>query len=139
MRELNLVPCARVSDDLAQPWPDSVLANVAEALLAAIYHEHGWPALQQAVARLLATPLAAIDPQQPIGGDVKNQLQNIAQTQFGCLPQYDTQRIGGSDHAPQFRSTVSVARHQASADGSNRKKAESAAATDLLRQLTAPT
>lgn len=130
----GLLPHCFISSHLQQPWPHSVKANLAEGILGAIYLDGGWPALQQAVPRLLAQALAdSADEDTP--GDAKNQLQTWSLKHFRKLPSYESRREGGSDHEPHFVCTVSIDAYQVSAGGSSKRRSEAAAARKLLEQL----
>jgi ribonuclease III len=69
--------------------------------------------------------------------DSKNQLQEWVQATFGSiLPKYETIRIGGSDHLPEYLAKVFVGetlRGQGKACG--KKEAEKRAAEDALAKL----
>ncbi len=113
-------------------WPDSVKANFAEAVLAAVWLDGGWQALRVAVERFLAEPLA--DP-QGAREDPRLRLQSWALEHFQQLPGYACNRLGGSDHNPEFQAEVAVGPHLARGQGGSRRRAEAAAAEALLTQL----
>lgn len=117
------------------PWPDSVKANLAEALLAAVFLDGGWEALLAAVDRLLGERIRSSPPAPD--ADPKSRLQAWALERYRALPVYDTVRVGGSDHAPRFRSEVRVGDHRATAEGGSHRRSETAAARALLA-LVAP-
>lgn len=125
-----------VGKQLPAPWPDSVKANLAEGLLAAIFRDGGWDALRQAVAHMIEPVFAAAQAKSRVG-DAKNRLQQWAQIKHKTLPEYDTQRCGGSDHDPRFRSHVCVADITGIGESSSRRRSEEAAAADALAQLEA--
>jgi len=130
----DLLDHCRVGGQMQQPWPDSVKANLAEGILAAVYLDGGWEALCAAVDRLLASFVDAQGDDSP-GADTKNRLQSWALEHHGRLPEYATERTGGSDHAPTFRCRVTVGQVQAEGEGSSRRRAETAAAARLLAQV----
>lgn len=132
MDRIGLLDHCRVGPQLDEPWPASVKANLAESLLAAVYLDGGWEALNIAVERLLGS---YVDEQPPApAADVKNRLQSWALEHHKQLPEYDTVRDGGSDHAPRFLATVRVGERSAQGAGGSRRKAESAAAARFLAQ-----
>jgi ribonuclease-3 len=136
MHEHELIDVCRVAKHLQRPLPDSVLANVAEGLIGGLYQEQGLAACQQFVPALLRTSLESIDGHTSASaGSIKNQLQHVAQVAGEPIPSYQTTRSGGSDHAPEFTSTVTVRGLTAQATGANRKQAETTAAQYLLEQL----
>lgn len=115
-------------------WPDKVLANLAEAILGAIYLDGGWEAMQVATEHLLGSAMDSqhlVEPAQ----DAKSRLQEHCHQRFGQAPTYDTARTGGPDHAPEFASVVRVADHDATGTGGSRRTAETAAAQALLDRL----
>lgn len=122
----GLTAHCRVGPQTPAPWAVSIRANLAEAILAAIYLDGGWLALRTAVDRLLAEDLAQA-PVEPLA-DWKNRLQEWALATIKQLPDYRCERSGGSDHEPVFTATVGVGDYQATATGGSRRKAETAAA-----------
>ena len=128
----QLISKAGILAKVPEPWPDSVKANIAEAILGAIYLDGGWDALRAAVKNLLNAFFT--DPEQSLAlGDAKNRLQIWALKQHKKLPQYIAQRDGGSDHEPRFTCTVSIAQHSAQASGSSKRRSEAHAALALLK------
>ena len=51
MREHHLVALCRVAKHVQQPLPDSILANVAEGVLGAVFQEHGYETAASAAQR----------------------------------------------------------------------------------------
>ncbi len=135
MERAELLPHCRVGAQMQPPWPDSVKANLAESILAAVYLDGGWEPLCQAVTRLLDHYIDAQGDSSP-GADIKNRLQSWALEHHGCLPVYQTHRSGGSDHAPHFACEVQVAAQVARGEGSSRRRAETAAAAALLTTIS---
>ncbi len=113
-------------------WPDSVKANFAEAVLAAVWLDGGWGALRGAVERFLAQ---ALEDPQGAREDPRLRLQSWALEHFQALPSYACSRLGGSDHRPEFQAEVAVGPHHAHGTGGSRRRAEAAAAEALLTQL----
>ena len=74
----------RVGGQVKPPWPDSVKANLCEALIGAVFLDGGWPAAAHAVERLLSTYLDAEPAASP--ADVKNRLQASALASTGSSP-----------------------------------------------------
>jgi ribonuclease-3 len=141
MESAELLPYALAGPQLGadpQAWPDSVKANVAESILAAIWLDAGWPALRVAVERLVL-PFA----EEPASGreDARMRVQSWALERFKQLPNYRCARTGGSDHLPEFEAQIQVGEHTAVGTGSSRRRAEAAAAEALwatLGQADAP-
>ena len=71
--------------------------------------------------------------------DAKNRLQEWVQSYIGhTLPQYVTEKVGGTDHTPEFASKVYVGDRlygQSRQNFSSKKEAERAAAFDALVQI----
>ncbi len=111
---------------------DTILADACEALLGALFIESGFEAARATVRRLWAqlangSPRATPDP--------KSALQEWAQGQGFALPEYVEVGRSGPDHAPRFTAEVRVGRlNPARGEGANKRAAEQAAASALLRQ-----
>ena len=126
-----LLPLFQVGSKMLEPWPDSILANYAEALLGAIYLDGGWQALFNAVEQMLKPAIdGALSGDQQ--GDSKSRLQEWSLKRTQELPTYSTERSGGSDHDPEFTAHVSAAGYEATGTAGSRRKAEAAAASNVL-------
>ncbi len=113
-------------------WPDSVKANLMESVLAAIHLDGGWDPLRVAVARLLAP---WIDDPEAGRRDARMRLQEWSLEHHKRLPDYTCERSGGSDHQPEFSSSVTVAGRTADGRGTSRRRAEAAAAEAFLADM----
>jgi ribonuclease III len=121
-----------LGQQMQRPLPDSVKANLMEALLGAIFLDGGWGCLMTAVEKLYAGDLAG----DGVGGrDAKTALQEWALAHHRSLPVYHCERSGGSDHEPLFAAVVTVGELSASGTGSSRRRAEAAAAAALSERL----
>jgi len=111
-----------------------VLADVCEAVIAAIYLDGGYAAAFAAIERLWAKLIAEIDvpPEDP-----KTSLQAWAERRGLGLPIYRVVAISGPDHARRFTVAARVAPSQEEASGtaSSKRAAEAAAAAALLERL----
>lgn len=131
--ESGLLPQCLVGSQLGEggpdTWPVSVKANLAEGLLGGVFLDGGWEALHRAVERLLGSLL-----DDPTHGeaDPRMQLQALCHQHRRPLPTYTSERKGGSDHAPKFRATVTVGALTCEGLGTSRRRAEAAAAEQLL-------
>jgi ribonuclease III len=68
--------------------------------------------------------------------DPKSELQIFVQQNYTTLPKYVTDRIGGEDHRPEFRSRVFVGTEFCGEGrGSSKKDAEKQAAESALAKL----
>lgn len=112
----------------------AILADVAEAVLAAVYLDAGFPAAEATIERFwrprLATPgSSARDP--------KTALQEWAQARGLPPPHYRLVERSGPDHNPEFRIAVEVPGHApVEATGSSKQNAQKSAAAAFLEQVT---
>jgi len=130
---------------------ESTLADATEALIAAVYLDGGLDAARALVLRLFAPVLDSLDV-GAVFKDAKTRLQELLQARSLPLPVYELQRVEGEPHAQTFfvscqvrcppgtRSlAVTVPASglvvQGAADGSTRRRAEQAAAEQVLVQL----
>jgi ribonuclease III len=127
---LILSRTARESGTAGNP---AVLADVCEALIAAIYLDGGFEAATAFVRRFWE-PL--IDEMNEPPTDPKTALQEWAQARGLALPTYELVRSSGPHHALRFTVAASVAEgHRATATASSKRLAETRAAETLLEQL----
>ena len=135
-REAGVAPHLRLGkqarDDGAAD-SDNVLGDVMEALIGALYIDHGLGAARNAVRRLWGDSVTsqARAPQHP-----KSALQEWAAAHNRRPPDYEMVDRSGPHHAPVFTVRVSVGKlAEASATGTSKQEAETAAAAALLAQL----
>ncbi len=141
--------CARISEQLglqeyiiagkgvtsAPALPGSLLADVFESLVGAIYLDGGLPAVQAFVERFVGPEIDRLS-QQDHRGDYKSELQLIAQRDFGLLPVYALLEELGPDHCKWFRVAAQIGgRIFTPAWGRSKKEAEQRAAHNALREL----
>lgn len=112
---------------------DNVLGDVMEALIGALYLDHGLAAARAAIRRLwgdiVTTQTRA--PQHP-----KSALQEWAAANNRRPPDYAIIDRSGPQHAPVFTVRVTIGKlAEASATGTSKQEAETAAAAALLEQL----
>jgi ribonuclease-3 len=111
----------------------SVLADVMEAVIGAIYRDGGLEAAKSIVERLWL-PLADRDLEPPM--DVKTELQELVQRKGGALPLYREISRSGPDHQPVFTVEVAVdGAAPARGQGASKRAAERVAAGALLSSL----
>ncbi len=112
---------------------DSMLSDVVEALLGAIYLDGGYDAAARLVLELLS-PLIAERAAAPGSKDFKTRLQELL-AQQGQQPRYELSE-SGPDHAKVFTAELFVdGELLATGEGTSKKRAEQAAArraTDTL-------
>jgi ribonuclease-3 len=116
---------------------DSILADAMEAILGAIFLDSDMTTARDFVLRSFERRLADL-PRREALKDPKTRLQEFLQARRLPLPAYEVVATVGSDHAQSFEVQCTVAGLAAPvcATGKSRRKAEQAAATLALEQLT---
>ncbi len=116
--------------------PSSLLANVFESLLAAIYLDGGDAAARQFIAATMG-PEIELAAEGETGSNYKSLLQQLAQREHGTTPTYQLLDEKGPDHSKCFKVAAQVGpdRYQP-AWGRNKKEAEQRAARNALSQLS---
>jgi ribonuclease-3 len=112
-----------------------ILADVCEALIAAIYLDGGFDAASAFVRRFWQPLIYEMEgpPRDP-----KTALQEWAQARGLALPSYQLVGTSGPDHALRFTVAAKVAgRESATATASSKRLAEARAAELLLERLAA--
>jgi ribonuclease III len=111
----------------------SILADVCEAVIAAIYLDGGLSAAAAFITRWWGK---LIDEASTPPRDPKTRLQEWAQARGLGLPAYRLVATEGPDHAPRFTVAVSVAQSdEMSATAASKRAAETEAAASLLSLL----
>lgn len=118
---------------------ESLLADVLEALLGAVFLDAGFEAASQCVAKLF-DPIVKNTPLHALGKDAKTQLQEYLQGKKMPLPIYTVLVEGGMAHQAQFtvRCAVAVGKPkpvQEEGVGLSRRAAEQEAAQRVLVRL----
>ena len=112
---------------------DSILADVMEAVLGAIFLDGGFDAAYD-FAKPLFMPLLIQDIKPPI--DSKTQLQEWVQKKKKTLPVYTLISRDGPDHAPSFVIKVSVeGLGESLGHGCSKRHAEQEAAANFLKEF----
>jgi len=110
----------------------SVLADVCEALIAALYLDGGIAPTQRVIEHYWGRHIGTTQPPR----DPKTALQEWAQARGLSLPSYMVVDTSGPPHRRRFTVTVSVAGAKAeTASGGSKREAEAAAAAALLASL----
>jgi ribonuclease III len=115
--------------------PESLLADVFESLIAAMYLDGGLTAAQIFIEREISPEIEnAVDGR---GNDnYKSQLQQLAQREFGNTPIYELLDEKGPDHSKCFKVAAMVGKTRfPAAWGRNKKEAEQRAAYNALAEL----
>ena len=111
---------------------NSILADVCEAVLGAIYLDQGLQAAKELIIPAW-TPLMEANLDAP--QDAKSACQEWAQKKYKVLPTYTFIEQTGTEHEPVFKMQVHVKKHIAFGFGRNKKAAEQDAAKNLLEQV----
>ncbi len=135
-RELGVVPYLRLGkqargDGAADS--DNVLGDVMEALIGAFYLEAGLDAARGFIRRAWESRIEAHAqaPKHP-----KSALQEWAAAHNRRPPEYEIVDRSGPNHAPRFTVRVSIGKlAEASAEGTSKGAAETAAAAALMAKL----
>jgi ribonuclease-3 len=116
--------------------PASLLADVFESLVAAIYLDGGDRAARNFVEAHLGPEIElAVDGES--GGNYKSLLQQLAQREHGTTPTYQLLDEKGPDHSKCFKIAAQVGSCRfPPAWGRNKKEAEQRAARNALNELT---
>ena len=116
----------------------SILADAVEALIGAVYLQHGVAVATDLVHRLFGELLAAA-PRLGAGLDWKTSLQELTATIELGVPEYRVDEEG-PDHLKQFTATVIIGgRRFGSGGGRTKKEAEQKAAEAAWRALSEST
>ncbi|WP_223846259.1 ribonuclease III [Wenzhouxiangella sp. AB-CW3] len=138
-RELDLGPHLRLGAGELRSGGflrDSILADVFEALLGAIYLDGGFDAARQVICTLFEPRLQSL-PDADSLKDPKTRLQELLQSRGYALPEYQVIEESGADHAKRFlvecRAQDLIA--PVTAEAGSRRKAEQAAARIMHERL----
>jgi ribonuclease-3 len=131
---LLLSPAEKAAGAATNP---GILADMCEALIAAIYLDGGFEAASDFIRRFWQ-PL--VDEMEEPPRDPKTTLQEWAQARALPLPIYELVGTSGPDHAPRFTVAAKLAgRDSVTATASSKRVAEAKAAELLLERLAAET
>jgi len=114
---------------------DSLLANLFEAMLAAVYLDGGIDPVRQLIERTFTPDVEAIDEQNLLFQDYKTALQEQAQGRGLPLPEYSVVGEVGPDHDKRFIVEVKVGNLATRGEGSSKKEAQQQAAKHALREF----
>ena len=116
---------------------DSLLANLFEAVIAAIYLDGGVTAARQLIEQAFLAEIRAIDEQDLLFHDYKTALQELAQGNGLPLPDYHVVAEVGPDHDKTFVVEVKLGGNIARGEGSSKKEAQQQAAKRALHDHAA--
>jgi len=114
----------------------SILANVYEAVIAAVYFDGGYESAFKMIQEHFKNVLAAAEKEGALRHDYKSQLQEYCQKYLNTLPKYIIENEAGPDHIKIFESSVYInnIRYERGS-GTNKKSAEQEAARKTLTGL----
>jgi len=115
--------------------PKSLLADVFEAIIAAIYLDGGDEPVNQFLERVLEDELE-MAANGEVGSNFKSHLQQYAQREFGVPPNYELVGEKGPDHNKVFHVAVELqGTRYTPAWGTNKKEAEQKAAKNAMFEI----
>ena len=114
---------------------DSILADTLEAIFGAVLLDQDQAQCRCLILKLFETRLSELAP--GVAKDAKTRLQEYLQGRGQKLPEYELLNVVGEDHNKGFTVSCRLAGSATSSqgEGSSRRRAEQAAATELLEQL----
>jgi ribonuclease-3 len=116
--------------------PMSLLADVFESLVAAIYLDGGDQAAREFIVRHIGPEIELVAGGDH-GGNYKSVLQQLAQREYGMTPTYQLLDEKGPDHSKCFKIAAQVGRNRYQPSwGRNKKEAEQRAALNALSELS---
>jgi ribonuclease-3 len=116
--------------------PPSVLADVFESLVAAIYLDGGSRAAREFLERHIL-PEIELAAGGVLGNNYKSMLQQLAQREHGTTPVYQLLDEKGPDHSKCFKIAAQIGGNRyAPAWGRNKKEAEQRAARNALNEIS---
>ena len=137
-RELGLEPFLILGKGMTThpSVPMSVLADVFESLVAAIYLDGGHEAAERFIDRLAGPEIRRAAEEGAGGENFKSLLQQLVQREEGTTPNYCLLDEKGPDHSKAFLVAVQIAgRRFSAAWGNTKKESEQRAAANALAEL----
>ncbi len=111
---------------------ESLLANLFEAMIAAIYLDGGIEPARQLIEKSFTKDIESIDAEDLLFKDYKTALQELAQGKGLQLPEYNVIDEVGPDHDKRFVVEVKVGSLVTRGEGSSKKEAQQEAAKHAL-------
>lgn len=114
---------------------EGLLAAAFEALVAAVYLQHGYDGAGRVLARFIPAAIESVIRRQA-AVDAKSRLQQLCQATMQITPVYRVLNVSGPPHRPEYTVEVLVGERVLSQGvGRNKQAAEQAAAAEALRSL----
>src|SRR5438128_5358248 len=115
--------------------PASLLADVFESLVAAIYLDGGLEPARGFILKHISPEIEQV-AEGAHGGNFKSLLRQVSQREFNATPQYHLLDEKGPDHSKCFKIAAAIGRQRyPSAWGRNKKEAEQKAAMNALADI----
>ena len=116
---------------------DSILSDVFEAIVGAIYLNGGMQPCRQFVSRMFSSRLTLCEPDSVIK-DPKTRLQELLQKRSQELPEYSVMDVSGPPHKQMFKVKCHIIDSSQTflGQGSSRRKAEQDSAEKALQVLS---
>jgi ribonuclease-3 len=114
---------------------DSLLANLFEAVIAAIFLDAGIDPARALIERSFREDIERIDSDDLLFHDFKTALQELAQGKGLPLPEYHVVGEAGPDHDKRFIVEVKVGSLVTRGEGTSKKEAQQQAAKHALREF----
>jgi len=137
-RSMGMENCISVGKGMFErrSLPMSVMANVMEAIIGAVFVDGGLEPARKFILDVMADELdEAIINQE--SGNFKSMLQQFAQRVFSSTPKYEVLQHSGPDHSKKFHVIALIGEQQyESAWGRSKKEAEQRAAELTFLSLT---
>jgi ribonuclease-3 len=133
-REINIGPLIKLSrGELASGGAErnSILADVMEAVIGAVYREAGFETALNSIRNLFGFRIVEVSPSDP-----KTELQEFLHALGRETPKYLLELMEGPEHSPQFVSVVEIDGEIVGRGRGNTKKlSQQKAAAEALRKL----
>lgn len=136
-RQLGLDECLIVGKGVTRnrSFPRSLVSDVFEAIVAAVYLDGGMDQARRLLRECLAEEVYAAVTGQG-SGNFKSVLQQLAQRELSSTPVYRLLTEAGPDHSKTFRIAAVIGDRQFTAAwGRNKKEAEQRSAANALAEL----
>ncbi len=109
---------------------ESILADAMEAVIGAIYLDHGFEKAKDFVIKKFSQAKRIVE------NDTKSKLQELIQKKFKIPPSYTIIKESGPDHDKTFHSQVHIKKKLLGEGlGKSKKESEQAAAKDALKRI----
>ena len=138
---LRLGQCLRISrgeEKTGGRGKKALLADVFEAVVAAVFMDGGFTAASEIVHRALDPELKCVDPESAAAGDYKTMLQERLQAERLATPQYNIVETAGPPHRRVFHVEVVWEGGSVRGQGRTVKAAEMEAARGALAHIADP-